>query len=127
MDKINENLVLDRTTGQIKIHKTEDSIGMRKVGKLAAELLDLFVDEVQPGISTESLDKFAYEFILDNKAIPAPLNYKGFPKSVCTSVNHVVCHGIPSENKILNNAFWIMICHYFFNLLFTFPSSDYYR
>ena len=103
MDKINENLVLDRTTGQIKIHKTEDSIGMRKVGKLAAELLDLFVDEVQPGISTESLDKLAYEFILDNKAIPAPLNYRGFKKSICTSINHVVCHGIPSQ-KILQEG-----------------------
>ena len=78
MDQINENLVLDRTTGQIKIHQTEDFLGMRKVGKLAAELLDLFVDEFQSGISTESLDKFAYEFILDIKDIPAPFIYRGF-------------------------------------------------
>ena len=59
---------------------------MRKVGKLAAQLLDLFVDEVKPGITTESLDCFAYEFIKDNGAIPAPLNYRGFKKSICTSI-----------------------------------------
>jgi|TARA_Y100001935_G_scaffold234372_1_gene217536 methionyl aminopeptidase len=73
---------------------------MRKVGKLAAELLDLFVDEVKPGVTTESLDCFAYEFIKDNGAIPAPLNYRGFKKSICTSINHVICHGIPSDRVL---------------------------
>ena len=73
---------------------------MRKVGKLAAELLDLFVDKVKPGVTTESLDCFAYEFIKDNGAIPAPLNYRGFKKSICTSINHVICHGIPSERVL---------------------------
>ena len=73
---------------------------MRKVGKLAAELLDLFVDEVKPGVTTEFLDCFAYEFIKDNGAIPAPLNYRGFKKSICTSINHVICHGIPSDRVL---------------------------
>ena len=73
---------------------------MRNVGKLAAELLDLFVDKVKPGITTEYLDSFAYEFIRDNGAIPAPLNYRGFKKSICTSVNHVICHGIPSDRVL---------------------------
>ena len=76
---------------------------MRAVGKLAAELLDLFVDQVRPGITTDSLDSFAYDFILDNKAIPAPLNYRGFTKSICTSINHVICHGIPGE-RILDDG-----------------------
>ena len=76
---------------------------MRNVGKLAAELLDLFVDKVNPGITTKSLDTFAYEFIMDNGAIPAPLNYRGFTKSICTSINHVICHGIPSD-RILDEG-----------------------
>ena len=73
---------------------------MRAVGRLAAELLDLFVDEVKPGITTNFLDSFAYDFILDNKAVPAPLNYRGFTKSICTSVNHVICHGIPGDRVL---------------------------
>ena len=103
MDYIEEKYVSGRITGQIKIHESEDFNGMRRVGKLAAELLDLFVNRVNPGVTTEDLDKFALEFILDNKAIPAPLNYRGFKKSICTSVNHVVCHGIPGE-KVLNDG-----------------------
>jgi len=103
MDYIDEKYASGKITGQIKIHQEEDFDGMRNVGKLAAELLDLFVKEVKPGITTESLDQFAYEFILDKKAIPAPLNYRGFKKSICTSVNHVVCHGIPG-NKVLNEG-----------------------
>ncbi len=103
MDYIEEKYVSGRITGQIKIHESEDFNGMRRVGKLAAELLDLFVNRVKPGVTTEDLDKFALEFILDNKAIPAPLNYRGFKKSICTSVNHVVCHGIPGE-KVLNDG-----------------------
>ena len=103
MDYIEEKYASGKITGQIKIHQKEDFQGMRKVGKLAAELLDLFVKKVEPGVTTESLDKFALEFILDNNATPAPLNYRGFKKSICTSVNHVVCHGIPGE-KILNDG-----------------------
>ena len=73
---------------------------MRKVGRLAAETLDMIADHVEPGVTTEELDRLCAEFITDHGAISAPLNYRGFPKSVCTSVNHVVCHGIPSD-KIL--------------------------
>ena len=73
---------------------------MRAVGRLAAELLDLFVSEVKPGITTNFLDSLAYDFILDNKAVPAPLNYRGFTKSICTSVNHVICHGIPGDRVL---------------------------
>lgn len=88
---------------KIKIHDSSSFEGMRVVGKLAAELLDLFVHQVKPGITTDTLDSFAYEFILDNKAIPAPLNYRGFTKSICTSVNHVICHGIPGD-RILDDG-----------------------
>lgn len=73
---------------------------MRKVGRLAAETLDMIADHVEPGVTTEELDRLCAEFITDHGAISAPLNYRGFPKSVCTSVNHVVCHGIPGD-KIL--------------------------
>ncbi len=82
------------------IHKPEDFDGMRKAGRLAAEVLDFITPHVQPGVTTESLDRLCHDFIVDHKAIPAPLNYKGFPKSICTSVNHVVCHGIPDEKKL---------------------------
>jgi len=103
MDYIEERKTSGRITGQIKLHQKQDFDGMRKVGRLAAQLLDLFVKEVKPGITTEALDKIALEFTLDNNAISAPLNYRGFRKSICTSVNHVVCHGIPG-NKILNEG-----------------------
>lgn len=68
---------------------------MREAGGLAAETLDMIGQYVQPGVTTEELDRICHEFILDNSAVPAPLNYRGYPKSICTSVNHVVCHGIP--------------------------------
>jgi methionyl aminopeptidase len=73
---------------------------MRKAGNLAASVLDYITDFVQPGVTTEYLNDLCHKYIIDNKAIPAPLNYKGFPKSICTSVNHVICHGIPGK-KIL--------------------------
>ena len=75
---------------------------MRVSGRLAAEVLEMIGQYVQPGVSTGELDRICHRHIVENQgAIPAPLNYKGFPKSVCTSVNHVVCHGIPSDSKIL--------------------------
>ena len=70
---------------------------MRKAGKLAASTLDLLVNHVKPGVSTDELDFFAFEFITKNGGLIAPLFYKGFPKSICTSINHVICHGIPSS------------------------------
>jgi len=73
---------------------------MRKAGKLAAEVLDMITPHVVPGVTTEELDKLCFDFITKNGAIPAPLEYKGFPKSICTSINHVVCHGIPEERKL---------------------------
>ncbi len=73
---------------------------MRLAGKLAAALLDYIEPFVQPGTTTNQLNDLCHQFHLDNDAIPAPLNYKGFPKSVCTSVNHVVCHGIPSDKTL---------------------------
>lgn len=89
-----------RNTGQIKIHGPDAFDGMRAVGRLAAETLDMLVSVIEPGISTDEIDRRALEFALDNGAIPAPLNYRGFTKSVCTSINHVVCHGIPGERVL---------------------------
>ena len=73
---------------------------MRIAGSLAAKTLDEITSHVKPGISTEKLDKICYEFIRDNGGYSAPLFYRGFPKSCCTSVNHVVCHGIPAEKYL---------------------------
>ena len=78
---------------------------MRAVGALAAAQLEMIEPFVVPGVSTGELDRICHRFTLDvQNAIPAPLNYRGFPKSICTSVNHVVCHGIPSDDKILKNG-----------------------
>lgn len=86
------------------IKTTDEQEKMRVAGKLAANVLDMIEEYVKPGISTYELDKICHEYITNVQgAIPAPLYYKGFPKSICTSVNHVVCHGIPS-NKILKNG-----------------------
>lgn len=76
---------------------------MRIAGKLAAEVLDMIGEHVQVGVTTEELDRICHEYILDNAAIPAPLGYRGYPKSICTSVNHVVCHGIP-DGTVLKNG-----------------------
>ena len=84
------------------IIKTESEIEkMRIAGKLAAEVLEMIAPYVVPGVTTDQLDKICHDYIVDvQKAIPAPLNYHGFPKSICTSINHQVCHGIPSEKKL---------------------------
>ena len=86
----------------IPIYKIEEFKKMREAGSLAAHVLDQLYKLIKPGMSTLEINDFCHELIIKNNAIPAPLNYKGFPKSVCTSVNHVVCHGIPNQNKILN-------------------------
>ncbi len=86
--------------GRIKIHGPEGFAGMRAAGRLAAEVLDFITPQVQPGVTTGELDRLCHEFILARDAIPAPLNYRGFPKSICTSVNHVVCHGIPGDKRL---------------------------
>ena len=83
--------------------KTADELAkMRIAGKLASEVLEMIGPFVVPGVTTGELDRLCHHHIVEvQKAIPAPLNYNGFPKSICTSVNHVVCHGIPSDDKIL--------------------------
>ena len=78
---------------------------MRAVGALAAAQLEMVGEHIRPGISTGELDRICHEFTINEQdALPAPLNYKGFPKSICTSVNHVVCHGIPSYDKVLKSG-----------------------
>ena len=87
---------------RIRVHVPEDFVWMRKSGKLAAEVLDYITPFVQPGVTTGELDRLCHEFILDHQAIPAPLNYRGFPKATCISINHVVCHGIPGDRKLMD-------------------------
>ena len=77
---------------------------MKIAGRLAAQTLDMLTDNIKEGISTATIDKLGYEFIRDNGGYSAPLYYRGFKKSLCTSLNHVVCHGIPSEDRILENG-----------------------
>jgi methionyl aminopeptidase len=86
----------------ITIHKAEDFEKMRNAGKLAAEILDYIIPFVEVGVTTEQLNDLCHQKIIENGAIPAPLNYKGFPKSICTSVNNVICHGIPGKRKLKN-------------------------
>ena len=82
--------------------KTPEQIeGIRQSGKINTGVLDLVASEIRAGMSTAEIDKLVYDYTVDHGAIPAPLNYEGFPKSVCTSINEVVCHGIPSEDEIL--------------------------
>ena len=88
---------------KIKLHGAEAFKGMRKAGQLAAQALDMLVEHVRPGVTTEFLDERVLDFAIERGGIPAPLNYRGFPKSICTSVNHVVCHGIPN-NKALKEG-----------------------
>ena len=90
-------------TPLITIHGAADFEGMRRAGKLAAETLDMITPHVRPGATTGELDRLCHDFIVGHGAIPAPLNYRGFPKSICTSINHVVCHGIPGD-KVLRDG-----------------------
>lgn len=86
-----------------KVYSENDFIGLRKAGQLAAHILDYITPFVQAGVSVLELDKLCHEKILQNNAIPAPLGYNGFPNATCISLNHVVCHGIPSSRKILES------------------------
>ena len=86
---------------RIKLHDAAGFAGMRRAGRLAAEVLDFITPHVVPGVTTGDLDRLCHGLIVARGAIPAPLNYRGFPKSICTSVNHVVCHGIPGDKKVL--------------------------
>ena len=91
---------LEHKTGEIRLHGPEGFEGMRRAGRLAAECLDMLTPHVKPGAVTEDLDRLAREFILDNGGLPACLGYRGYRHTVCISVNHVVCHGIPSERTL---------------------------
>jgi methionyl aminopeptidase len=84
----------------IKLHTPSDFEGMRKAGTLAARTLDFITPYVKENVTTQELNDLCHDFIVSHGAIPAPLNYKGFPKSICTSINHVVCHGIPGPKKL---------------------------
>ena len=87
----------------VTIKTDEEQIKMRVAGRLAADVLDMIGEHVQAGITTDQLNDICHKYITEvQDAIPAPLNYRGFPKSVCTSVNHVVCHGIPGERTLKN-------------------------
>jgi methionyl aminopeptidase len=87
---------------RIRIHSAADFEGMRKAGRLAAEALDFITPYVKPGVTTAELDRLCHDFIVGHGAVPAPLNYRGYPKSICTSVNHVVCHGIPGDKVLVD-------------------------
>jgi methionyl aminopeptidase len=89
----------------VKIRTPEQLEKMRVAGRLASEVLDMIGEHVKPGVSTGELDRICHNHIVNvQQAIPSPLNYKGFPKSICTSVNQVVCHGIPSDTRILKKG-----------------------
>ncbi len=87
----------------VTIKTPEEIEKMRIAGRLAAEVLEMIADEVRAGVTTNELDRICHDYTINvQDAIPAPLNYHGFPKSICTSVNHVVCHGIPDDRKLKN-------------------------
>ena len=81
-------------------HGEDGFAGMRKAGRLAAAVLDMITSHIVAGVTTDELDRLCHDYILANGAVPAPLNYKGFPKSTCISLNHVVCHGIPGDKRL---------------------------
>ena len=85
----------------VTIKTADEQDKMRIAGRLAADVLDMISDYVKPGVTTGELDRICHDYITEvQDAIPAPLNYRGFPKSICTSVNHVVCHGIPGDRRL---------------------------
>lgn len=96
--------IIDTPEGKVTLYAPHTLEKMHAAGRLAAETLDYLTPYVQVGISTLELNTLAHDFIIKHNAIPAPLNYKGFPKSICTSINHVICHGIPNEKIKLRNG-----------------------
>ena len=97
-----QNLKNKENEDGVEIHPAADYDGMRRAGRLAAEVLDMITEHVQVGVTTDELNTLCHNFITKHGAIPAPLNYRGFPKSICTSINHVVCHGIPGPKKLMD-------------------------
>ena len=90
----------DARTGAIKLHGSAAFAGMMKAGRLAAETLDMIVPHMVPGVTTAEIDRLIYDFIVAGGGVPATLGYRGYTHSVCISINHVVCHGIPSEKTL---------------------------
>jgi methionyl aminopeptidase len=90
----------DARTGAIKLHGPAAFAGMMKAGQLAAETLDMIVPHMVPGVTTAEIDRLIYDFIIAGGGVPATLGYRGYTHSVCISINHVVCHGIPSEKTL---------------------------
>ena len=91
---------LDMRKGRIRIHRPEDFDGMRKAGRLAAQCLDMLAAQVKPGVATAHLDDLARELMFDHGAVPATIGYRGYRHASCISLNHVICHGIPSEKTL---------------------------
>ncbi|OHV81677.1 type I methionyl aminopeptidase [Rhizobium sp. LCM 4573] len=89
-----------KNTGAIRLYSAEDFVGMRKACLLTARCLDELAAIVKPGVATSTIDRFIFEFGMDHGALPATLNYRGYTKSSCTSINHVVCHGIPDDKPL---------------------------
>jgi len=100
MTFIDSDTLTSRRNGHIKLHDVAAFAGMRRAGQLTARALDVLVPLVKPGVTTNALDKVAFEFARDHGAYPAPLLYRGYRKSICTSINHVVCHGIPDDKPL---------------------------
>ncbi len=100
MSYVDAAVAPQRKTGQIKLHGPAAFEGMRKAGQLVAECLDMLTHQIRPGVTTERIDRLVFEFALAHNATPATLMYRGYRKSTCTSVNHVVCHGIPSDRPL---------------------------
>ncbi|NWG71439.1 MAG: type I methionyl aminopeptidase [Parvularculaceae bacterium] len=96
--ELDENL--DMRAGAVRLHGPEGFAGMRRAGRLAAECLDMIADHVRPGVRTDRLDSLVREFVLDNGALPATIGYRGYRHASCISINHVICHGIPSEKTL---------------------------
>lgn len=97
---MNDTLVMPTRTGEIRKHGPEGFEGMRRAGRLAAAALDMLVDEVREGVTTQRLDDLTRQFAFDNGAVPATLNYRGYRYSSCISLNHVVCHGMPGPKAL---------------------------
>ncbi|MBN9060028.1 MAG: type I methionyl aminopeptidase [Rhizobiales bacterium] len=89
-----------KNTGQIRLYGPEAFAAMQRAGQLAAACLDGLADIVKPGVPTDEIDRYVYEFGADHGALPATLGYRGYTKSTCTSINHVVCHGIPDDKPL---------------------------
>jgi methionyl aminopeptidase len=92
--------VTGRKSGHIKLHGPDAFAAMREAGRLTAEALDLLAEHVKPGVTTEFLDDLVFDFALSHNCYPACLDYRGYRKSICTSINHVVCHGMPDRKPL---------------------------